>query len=62
MGVFAVECTKLHGIKKDPTVVRTPRGLMVSHHGLAQSLGFEPRVGYQPTHDFQSCGVRAAHQ
>lgn len=22
---------------------------------MAQSLGFEPRVGYQPTHDFQSC-------
>ena len=24
---------------------------------LAQSLGFEPRVGYQPTHDFQSCAL-----
>ena len=23
----------------------------------AQSLGFEPRVGYQPTHDFQSCAL-----
>ena len=28
------------------------------HRGyLAQSLGFEPRVGYQPTHDFQSCAT-----
>ncbi len=25
--------------------------------GMAQSLGFEPRVGYQPTHDFQSCAL-----
>ena len=24
---------------------------------MAQSLGFEPRVGYQPTHDFQSCAL-----
>ena len=22
---------------------------------MAESLGFEPKVGYQPTHDFQSC-------
>lgn len=24
---------------------------------LAQSQGFEPWAGYQPAHDFQSCGV-----
>ena len=24
---------------------------------LAESLGFEPKVGYQPTHDFQSCAL-----
>lgn len=26
-----------------------------SSAGMAQSQGFEPWVGYQPTHDFQSC-------
>ena len=24
---------------------------------LAESLGFEPKVGYKPTHDFQSCAL-----
>ena len=39
---------------------KTPEDLAIfrgEHEFMAQSLGFEPRVGYQPTHDFQSCAL-----
>ncbi len=39
---------QMHGGDEQQVVTTLP---------LAQSLGFEPRVGYQPTHDFQSCAL-----
>ena len=43
--------------------VRDLNGVMViPSWQMAESLGFEPKVGYQPTHDFQTCGAHAPHQ